>query len=525
MARPNLVLYNGIVHTMDRARPTASALAIAGERILAAGGDGLKDELAPGGIAIDLHGKTALPGLIDAHLHFVWYSLGLKNVDLQGVPTLDEALRRIAAHAAETAPEVWIRGGRWNCNLWGGEFPTRYDLDRVVPDHPVLLPSKDGHSAWVNSKALELAGVDASTPDLEDGRIFRNERGEPTGILQENAISLVRRIVPDPSLEEMMAACRVGMGNAHRVGLTGVHNCEGGREFAALQALERRSELTLRVLQHIPEGSLDAAIDLGVRDGLGSDRLRLCGVKAFADGALGSRSAWMLEPYETDRDNCGVPTMTPEAARDLVRRANGAGLSVAVHAIGDAANRMVLDAFEQEGDRALRNRIEHVQLLHPDDLGRLAGLKAIASMQPIHATSDIEIADLHWGRRAATGYAWRSLLDAGTVLAFGSDAPVEDMSPLAGIYAAVTRRRPDGFPAREGWYPEQRIAACEAVYAYTMGAAFAGGEEAIKGSLAPGKLADLVVLDRDILSVDPELILSTQVLGTMVGGAWVYGRG
>lgn len=525
MTQPDLVLYNGIVHTMDQTRPRASAIAIAGECIVAVGGDDLRDELAPGGVAVDLQGRTVLPSLIDAHLHFVWYSLGLKNVDLQGVRTLDEALRRIAARAAETAPGEWIRGGRWNCNLWGGQFPTRHDLDRVAPDHPILLPSKDGHSVWVNSKALQMAGVDAGTPDAEGGRILRDECGQPTGILQENAIGLVQRIVPDPSIEEMMDACRIGMANAHRVGLTGVHNCEGGREFAALQSLDRRGELTLRVLQHIAEENLDAALALGVRDGFGNERLRLCGVKAFADGALGSRSAWMLEPYESDPDNRGVPTMTPEAVCELVRRANGAGLSVAVHAIGDAANRMVLDALAQEGDPALRNRIEHVQLLHPNDLPRLAELRVIASMQPIHATSDIEIADRHWGRRAVTGYAWRSLLDAGTALAFGSDAPVEDLSPLAGIYAAVTRRRPDGFPGPEGWYPEQKITAYEAVYAYTLGAAFAGGEEAIKGSLVPGKLADLVVLDRDILSVELELILSTQVIGTMVGGVWVYGEG
>jgi len=523
MIQPDLVLYNGVIHTLERTLPTATtAVAIAGEHILAVGDDRLQDELAPGGTAVDLRGRTVLPGLIDAHLHLVWYSLGLKNVDLQGVPTLDEALARIAARVAVTPPTNWIRGGRWNCNLWGGRFPTRYDLDRIAPEHPVFLPSKDGHSAWVNSRALQLAGVHVGTPDVEGGRILRDEHGEPTGILQENAIDLVRRAMPEPSAEEMADACRMGMFNAHRVGLTGVHNCEGAREFAALQLLEQRGELTLRVLQHIAAENLDAAIAVGLRDGFGNQWLRLYGVKAFADGALGSRSAWMLEPYETDPHNRGVPTMTPEAARELIRRANGAGLSVAIHAIGDAANRTVLDALEQVGDRRLRNRIEHVQLLHPADLRRLAELKVVASMQPIHATSDIEIADLHWGRRAATGYAWRSLLDAGTVLAFGSDAPVEDLSPLAGIYAAVTRRRPDGFPGPEGWYPEQRISAYEAVYAYTMGAAYAGGEERIKGSLAPGKLADLIVLERDILRVDPELIPSTRVVRTMVGGQWVY---
>jgi predicted amidohydrolase YtcJ len=276
---------------------------------------------------------------------------------------------------------------------------------------------------------------------------------------------------------------------------------------------------------HIPARKLDAALALGVRDGLGDPWLRIAGIKVFTDGALGSRSAWMLAPYETDLANTGIPTISEGELQELVREANQAGLSVAVHAIGDAANRAVLDALAGTRDSAskhLRNRIEHVQLLHPDDLPRLAKLGVIASMQPIHATSDIEIADRHWGPRAATGYAWRGLLDAGTRLAFGSDAPVEDLSPLLGIHAAVTRRRADGSPGPDGWYPEQRISVAEAVYAYTMGAAYASGEEELKGSLSPGKLADLAILDQDIFRIDPMDIQHVQVLGTVVDGQFVY---
>ena len=525
MGQPDLVLYNGRIYTMDARVPFATALAIDGARIAAVGGDELRGEVGPGGKEIDLQGRTVTPGFIDAHIHFVWYSLGLAMVDLQGVPSLQEALARVAARASSAEPGAWIRGGRWNCNLWGGAFPHHRDLDRVAPDNPVLLSSKDGHSAWVNARAMRMAGLTAGTAEPPGGRILREPSGEPTGILQENAIDLVSRVVPRPSLPEAVAACQEGLARAHRAGLTGIHDCEDDLAMAAFQELRRSGALTMRVLVHIPAGGLDAAISLGVRDGLGDEWLRICGVKVFADGALGSRSAWMLEPYQGDPANMGVPTATPEEMQALVRRANGAGLSVAVHAIGDAANRMVLDAIAAAGDGApphLRNRIEHVQLLHPDDMPRLARLGVIGSAQPIHATSDIEIADRHWGARAATGYAWRSLLDAGTVLAFGSDAPVEDFSPLRGIHAAVTRRRPDGFPGPQGWYPGQRIAVAEAVYAYTMGAACAGGEEAIKGSLAPGKLADLVVLDHDIFTADPMDIWQVQVAGTMVGGRFVY---
>jgi predicted amidohydrolase YtcJ len=527
VTQADLVLYNGSIHTMDVQKPTADALAISGQGILAVGkGNDLLGTLAPQGLALDLQGRTVIPGLIDAHLHFIGYSLRQSMVDVHEVPSLDVALERVAKRIAASEPGAWIRGGGWNCNLWGdGAFPHRHDLDRVTPHNPVALSSKDGHSLWINTPAMELAGITAETPDPSGGHIRRDASGVPTGILQENATGMVYDVIPPPTLQEAIAACKVGMINAHRAGLTGIHDCEGQQALSVFQELYRRGELTLRVLMHVPEESLNAAIALGLRDGFGDEWLRIVGVKAFTDGALGSRSAWMLSPYEDDPTNLGIPTTTPEALRELVRKANHAGLSVAVHAIGDAANREVLDAIEAARDAGtshLCNRIEHVQLLHSDDLPRLAQLGVIASMQPIHATSDMDIADRHWGARAATGYAWRSLLDTGVRLAFGSDAPVESISPLLGIHATVTRRRPDGAPGPEGWYPEQRLTVAEAVYAYTMGAAYASAEQKIKGSLTPTKLADLVILDRDITQIDPMDILNTQVLGTMVGGEFVY---
>ena len=524
MTQPDMLLYNGIIRTMDPAQPRADAIALRRDRVLALGSrqevTSLLDDRAQ---ALDLHGSAVIPGLIDSHIHLLSYSLGLSRIDLHEVPTLQEAQRRVASRMAQARPGEWIRGAGWNCNLWGdGSFPHRGDLDAVSPANPAALSSKDGHAVWINSRAIEMAHITAQTPDPPGGRIRRDPSGEPTGILLENATDLIYDLIPPPSLEEAVAACKRGLASLHRVGLTGVHDCEDELALRALQALRQRGDLSLRITMHIPADHLDAAIALGLRDGLGDEWVRVYGVKAFADGALGPRSAWMLSPFETDPTNTGIPTLEPEALHELVHKANSAGLSVAVHAIGDAANRAVLDAIAAAPQPPMRNRIEHVQLLHPADVPRLAQLGVIASMQPIHATSDMRIADLHWGKRSATSYAWRSLLDAGTHLAFGSDAPVEDPSPLQGIHAAVTRRRPDGSPGPQGWYPEQRITATEAVYAYTMGAAYASGEEMQKGSLTPGKLADLVVLDRDILITDPMDILHTRVLGTMIGGEFVY---
>jgi predicted amidohydrolase YtcJ len=538
MNRPDTVLYNGTIHTMEAQTPLASAIAFSGDRIAAlasdaVGGDRLQGALAPDGRAIDLRGRTVIPGLIDAHLHFVQYSLRLEQVDIYELPSLGQTLDRVAAHVATLRPGQWVGGGGWNCNLWGeGAFPTRHDLDRVTPDHPAALSSKDGHSLWVNTRAMQLAGLSAQTLDVPGGGIYRDAEGIPTGILQENAMGLVYDVIERPSHAEMLDACRHGLGRAHRAGLTGIHDCEGAAALRVFQELAQDGELTLRVLAHIPTESLDAAIELGVRDGLGNEWLRLAGIKAFVDGSLGSRSAWMLEPYEGCPGNCGIPTTTEQALGELLRKANGAGLSVAVHAIGDAANRAVLDAVAMCATATasacgavappVRNRIEHVQRLHPDDVPRLAALSVIASGQPIHATADIDLVERYWGARGATSYAWRSLLEEGTVLAFGSDAPVESISPLVGIHAAVTRRRANGYPGPKGWHPEQSLTVGQAVRAYTMGAAYASGEERLKGSLRAGKLADLAVLDRDIFSIDPMEILQAQVVATVVGGRFVY---
>ncbi len=528
--RTNLVLCNGDIHTMDTATPRVRAIAIAGDRILAVGSDDdMRALLAPGGKVIDLHGHTVVPGFTDSHIHFLFYALSLKQVDLTGAPTLEEALALVAKRAKTMPPGRWIVGRGWDHSLWaGGRFPSRHDLDRVAPEHPVWLKRKCGHVGWANSLALEMAGITARTLDPPGGRIERDPAtGEPTGLLFEDAaMGLIDRMLGKPSVDEAADVIKEAMGEAHRLGLVGIHVMEEEVSFRAFQKLRADGELKLRVLMQIPEESLDAAVRLGLQSGFGDEWLRFGGVKLFSDGALGSHTAAMLEPYGDRPDDYGIVVLEPERLRHLADEASEAGIALFVHAIGDRANRNVLDAIESTRSAGkglrLRHRIEHAQLLHPDDIPRLARLGVVASMQPIHATQDMLLAERLWGERCAGAYAWRSLLDAGTVLAFGSDAPVEDPDVLKGIHAAVTRRRADGSPGPQGWHPEQRISVEEAVRAYTVGAAYASGEETIKGTLSPGKLADLVVLSRDIFTIDPIEILNTKVLATMIGGEFVH---
>ncbi len=528
-----LVLYNGHVYTMDPSEGRVGAVAVAGNRIAAVGDDAaMRALLGPGGQAIDLEGRAVVPGLIDAHVHFGWCAIaaGQKRLDLDNVPTKAKAVAQVAERARALPPGRWILGGGWNQNVWPEPvMPTAADLDAVAPDHPVALQSKSYHATWANSRALMLAGITAATEDPPGGQIVRDEQGRPTGILLENAADLVDKAVPEPDVAEVMDALRQTMAEAHRLGLTGVQDPGHATVLAAFQALRAAGEMQMRVLMHLPADNLDAAIELGLRSGLGDEWLRIGGLKLFADGALGPQTAHMLAPYEGAAGSYGIPTLGRDELHGLVGRANGAGLSVAVHAIGDAANRIVLDAIAAAQANtpsamrpALPNRIEHVQLLHADDLPRLAQLGVVASMQPIHATSDMDMAERYWGRRCELAYAWQSVLGSGARLAFGSDAPVETMSPLAGIHAAVTRRRADGSPSAEGWIPAQRVSVGQAVHAYTLGAAHASGEAHLKGSLTPGKLADLVVLSHDIFQVPPEEIAAARVEMTVLDGRIVH---
>ncbi|MGQ9593580.1 MAG: amidohydrolase [Anaerolineae bacterium] len=532
----SLLLVNGIVRTLDPHVPVAEAVLIVGNRIAAVGPtEEVRLAAPPGTEVVDVGGRLVLPAFTDAHVHLVEFALSLQTVPLDDARSREEAVARVAEAARTRPPGEWILGRGWDRNLWPDpSFPHRSDLDRAAPEHPVALDSKDLHSLWVNSLALRLAGITAATPDPPGGEIVRDARGEPSGILKEKpATDLVRRVIPRPSPGQVRRLLQEATRRAWARGVTAVHVPEDVQAFRLLQGLHQEGALGLRVLMHLTEQSVDGAIRAGFQTGFGDDRLRVGGVKAFLDGALGSRTAEMLEPYLTEPENRGIAVMGDEELMDLLLAASRAGIGAVLHAIGDRANRRALDALarvrEDEARRGvprgrLRHRIEHVQLLHPDDLPRLAALDVIASVQPSHAVADMEMAERHWGpERCRLAYAYGSLWRSGARLALGSDAPVEALDPLAGIHAAVTRRRPSGSTGPEGWNPQERLTVEQAVWGFTMGGAYAAGEEDRRGSLTPGKLADLVVLSRDIFRMDPDAILETDVVATFLDGQAVYG--
>lgn len=531
---PLLILGNGRIYTQDPQQPTATAVVIRDNRIVAVGSDDDVKAL-PGPVAarVDLNGRCVTPGLVDAHVHFQHYALFRRRLHLDGAATIDEALQRIAGYAEKTAPDQWLLGRGWNQADWpGGAFPTAADLDRVAPQLPVYLNHKSGHAAWANGRALRIAKIDRNTPDPPGGQIQRDASGQPTGIFFEEAADLVARHIPPSTETELVAAMRAAQEHCWSVGLTGIHDFDGRACFQALQRLHQNGELGLRVVKNIPVYRFEHAIGVGLRSGFGDDWLRIGGVKIFADGALGPRTAAMLEPYEGEPDNRGITVTDKEEMMAIALHASRNSLSVTVHATGDHANHEVLDVYEalrrDEQERSLapasrlRHRIEHVQILHPDDLARLAQLDVIASMQPIHATSDMEMAGRHWGERARTSYAWRSLHDTGALLVFGSDAPVEPIEPLLGIHAAVSRRRADGAPGPNGWYPEQRLTMAETLHAFTTAAAVTAGQEARLGSISPGKLADLTIFDQDIFTVAAAELPAVTIAGTVVDGRFRY---
>ncbi len=470
---------------------------------------------------IDLRGGLMLPGFTDAHCHFLWWAIQLSRLDLAAERTLDAALAKIDAYARSLPDGAWILGGRFDKNLWG-RWPAREELDRVSHGHVAALRSKDGHSRWASSSALAIAHVTRETPTPAGGEIDRDARGEPTGILRENATRMLDAIIPQPTPAEALAALRLGQREALRRGLTGVHDLDNPMTQAhrGFQALADARELALRVNLGIPHQDLDAALALGITTGLGDEWLRWSNLKIFSDGALGSQSAALEQPY-AGTDYRGVLTIEPERLNADVLRAAQGGISVAIHAIGDRAVRVALDAIARAG--GARHRLEHIQLVREDDIPRFAALGVTASMQPIHATSDRDLADRHWGARCrGRAYAWRALRDAGATLAFGSDAPVEPIDPLLGIYAAVARKRPLDADA---WYPEQRLALDEAIAGYTSGPAKALGRESELGGLGVGRWCDAVVLSRDIFREPPEALLEPIVRATITAGEVRYDGG
>jgi hypothetical protein len=525
------IFTNGNIYTVNPKQPCTTAMAVANDRIMAIGTDEeIRQIQLPNAEHIDLKGAFVMPGLIDAHLHLEYTGFAMRRINLLDVMSKAEALAIVKKAVDKAKPGEWLVGRGWQHMDWGSkEFPTATELDMVAPNNPVALNSRSGHGMWANNAALRTSGITAQTPNPPGGEIVHDAQGNPTGILLETAMRLVSQHVPQPSPEDEEESVIEAMQAMNKVGLTGVHCMDGAggmNTFSTYQRLHQKGKLSLRIVKQLPVEDLDTIIGLGLHSGFGDSWLRIGGVKIFVDGALGQRTAAMLEPYINDGNNRGLPTFDKEDLYETTIRCAKANFCIVVHAIGDRANRDVLDAIEncqrQLGPMPhLRHRLEHAQHLHSDDIPRFAKLGVIASPQPIHCTSDMPMSlKLLGEQRNKTSYAWRSLLDAGARLAFGSDAPVEPFDPFIGLYAAVTRRRVSGEPGPEGWQPEQRLTIFEAIHGYTLGAAFSGGCDHEVGSLETGKLADLIVLDRDITKVSPEDMLGTKVQRVMVGGEW-----
>ncbi|MBI4614574.1 MAG: amidohydrolase [Planctomycetes bacterium] len=478
---------------------------------------------------VRLDGAAVLPGFVEAHCHLKAYSIACENLDLEGIATMEEAVEKVAERAARALPGTWILGRGWNKNLWPGpRTPDRAPLDRAAPAQPVALWSHDGHVLWANRRALEETGFWSQVPAGDGGRFeIDPDTCEPTGIVTERMADLVREKLPLPDRVATRRAIRAGLDRLARLGITTAHTFEGCDDLSIYQELEHERELPLRLVVHFAEEELHHAIKLGLRSGFGSDRLALGGVKVYLDGALGSQTAHFLEPYAGLGGNHGVEVTTREAFSLIAAEAQGAGIVPIVHAIGDRANRVALDVFETypaPPGLAFPRRIEHAQTLHPDDVPRFGRLGVLASMQPCHIFQDIATAERYLEGRARRSFPLASLARAGAAIAFGSDAPIEDPDPRRGLFAAVTRQRPDGTPAG-GWTPEERIGIEAALDAYTQGGALASGFAGRRGRVQPGFDADLVVLSRDPAEVEPDELLGLRVLRTIVAGEDVFAEG
>src|SRR5438477_9156006 len=528
----DLVIINAKVHTMDRSQPIAEAVAVLGNRIVAVGSTkAIRDLAGTNTRVIDAKGQLVLPGFNDAHVHFMSGGFQLSSVDLRDANTPQEFAERIRDFAAKLPRGRWITGGDWDHERWpDAKLPAKELIDRYTPDTPVFVNRLDGHMALANSLALKLAGVTRETKDPPGGVIVRDPKtGEPTGILKDAAQSFVWKVIPAPSFEEKLAAARAATNHASSLGVTSVQDMSAGADVSVYQVLLDRGELKNRIYAVWPLPRWERLARTGVRAHFGSAMLRTGGLKGFADGSLGSTTALFFEPYLDAPNTSGIPSgeMFPEGAMlERVRGADRAGLQVIIHAIGDRANDNILYIYErvekEDGDRDRRFRIEHAQHLRPQDIPRFARDKVIASMQPYHAIDDGRWAEKRIGHeRAKTTYAFRSLLDSGATLAFGTDWTVAPLDPMLSLYAAVTRRTLDG-KNPNGWIPEQKISLEEAIRAYTIGSAYAEFQENEKGTIAPGRLGDIVILSRNIFQIDPNEIEKVKVVITIMDGRVVY---
>lgn len=530
--QPETILIHGNIHTMDSAVPRAEALAIWDGRVVAVGSTQEMRALAGARTeVIDAAGRFVMPGFNDAHVHFLMGGFQLSNVDLRAASTPAEMASRLQAFAARLPAGRWITGGGWDHEAWPGTpLPTRHMIDAATPQVPVLVCRLDGHMALANTLAMEIAGITAATPAPAGGEIVKDPRtGEPTGLLRDAAMNLVSCHVPAPSFGDKVSAARAASAYAASLGVTSVTDMSAGSDAAVYLALQEQGGLQTRIHAATPLSAWERLATIGVRGTLGHGLVRIGCLKAFSDGSLGSTTAWFFEPFSDDPSTCGLPSdeMFPEGAMlDRIRSADRAGLQVMIHAIGDRANDLVLSMYEtvtrEHGPRDRRFRIEHAQHLRAADIPRFARGQIVASMQPYHLADDGRWAEKRIGAaRCQTTYAFRSLLDQGVTLAFGSDWTVAPLNPFTGVKAAVTRQTLDGWHP-QGWVPAQKISLGETLRAYTVGSAFAEFAEARKGRLVPGQVADFVILDRDLFAVPPDELDQTRVVLTGLGGKVVF---
>ncbi|MEX2089358.1 MAG: amidohydrolase, partial [Bacteroidota bacterium] len=528
----DVVFTNGKIWTVNQETPTAEAVAVSGGRIIAVGSSGeVKKHIGSGTQVIDLQGKRMLPGLIDNHTHFMSGGFQLQSVDLRTSKNEGE-FALLIKERADRYPSRWITGGDWDHDNWpGSNLPTKELIDKHTLTTPVFVNRYDGHMALANSYVLKLAGITGQTPDPPGGTIVKDPRtGEPTGVLKDEAMGLVYRHIPDASEQEMIEAARLALAEARRFGLTSIQDMSSGADLSVYQTLKAKGELTARFYSRLPLYQWQNLANTGVKVPFGDEWIRIGSLKSFMDGSLGSSTALFFEPFTSDPGTRGLAMDIVSDGRfeEWAIAADKAGLQLSIHAIGDSANSLLLDVFAKAikenpvWDR--RFRIEHAQHIHPKDFKRFAQLGVIASVQPYHAIDDGRWAEKRIGyERCKTTYAFRTFLDSGVKMCFGSDWTVAPLNPLLGIYAAVTRRTIDG-ATPQGWFPEQKISVKDAIEAYTINNAYAAFEENEKGSITVGKLADFVVLEEDILSIDPVKIEKVEVAMTILGGKVVYDR-
>jgi predicted amidohydrolase YtcJ len=510
------------VYASAMAPGRANALLVIGGRVHSVGDAAELRKAWPDVQVTDYGNATITPGLTDAHIHITEWALARQHVHLDAAESVDDCVRTVGDATHGTG---WLQGRGWNPHRWGGAYPNRHQLDRVTADRPAAFQSHDMHALWVNTRALREAGIDRKTPDPAGGRIIRDDAGEPTGMLLETAAQLVVSRIPVVTHDEMHDAVINAQRELHTYGITGIHSFPGVHlpepdPLPVLERLRSRGELKLRVLQHISADKIDHAIHLGLRSGFGGDWIRIGAVKMFLDGALGSRTAWMLEPYENS-DNYGVQVLQRSDFHETVMRAANTGIATTVHAIGDAAVAMAFDVLSQAPKVAsLPHRVEHVQCL-PDRAIPHLGRGIICSVQPCHLMTDWPAANRHWGERSAATYAFRTILDHGAILACGSDAPVESVDPRLGFYAAVARRDTRHQPGN-GWHGEQCLTSREVFAGYTTGAAAAAGQTGITGVLQPGAFADFAVWREDPLTCEPNSLLDLHLFATVINGEVVF---